>query len=157
MGGVYGHLDEFNHDESPHWHLLDDPMHGGIQKVVRDLNRTYRNESALHARDAEPGGFEWLVGDDGANSVFAFARHDAHGRIAVAVCNFTPVPREGYRLGLPRAGRWIEALNTDAGVYGGSNMGNGGMIYAEEAASHGKPFSAALTLPPLATLVLIAE
>jgi 1,4-alpha-glucan branching enzyme len=157
MGGEFGQFAEFNHDESPHWHLLDDPMHGGVQKVVRDLNRIYQNETALHSRDTEPGGFEWLVGDDSGNSVFAYARYDAHGRIAVAICNFTPVPREHYRLGLPRGGRWIEALNTDAGVYGGSNVGNSGMIYAEEVQAHGKHHSASLTLPPLATIVLIAE
>ncbi|CAM2143331.1 1,4-alpha-glucan branching enzyme [Pararobbsia alpina] len=157
MGGEFGQFAEFNHDESPHWHLLDDPMHGGIQKVVRDLNRLYHNETALHSRDADPGGFEWLIGDDSGNSVLAYARYDAQGRIAVAICNMTPVPREHYRIGLPRGGRWIEALNTDAGVYGGSNMGNSGMIYTENIPEHGKPDSAALTLPPLATLILIAE
>jgi 1,4-alpha-glucan branching enzyme len=107
--------------------------------------------------DSEPGGFEWLVGDDSGNSVFAFRRVDGAGREVVAISNFTPVPRLGYRIGMPRAGRWSEVFNSDASLYGGSNLGNGGLIHTEEVTSHGKPQSASLVLPPLATLILRAD
>jgi 1,4-alpha-glucan branching enzyme len=157
MGGEFGQMAEFDHDGSPHWHLLDDPLHHGAQKLVRDLNHLYCDEPALYTLDCEPGGFEWLIGDDSDNSVFAYRRVDGTGRELVVVCNFTPVPRLGYRLGMPLAGRWSEVLNTDAGVYGGSNVGNAGLIYTEEIASHGKPHSASLILPPLSTIVLRAD
>jgi len=157
MGGEFGQIAEFNHDASPHWHLLDDAHHHGVQLLVRDLNRLYSHEPALHLLDSEPGGFDWLVGDDSANSVFAYRRTDGAGRELVVVCNMTPVPRVGYRVGMPREGRWSEVLNTDAGVYGGSNMGNGGLIHTEAIQSHGWPHSASLTLPPLATIVLRAD
>ena len=157
MGGEFAQMAEFDHDKSPHWHLLDDPLHHGVQKLVRDLNRLYAEEPALHALDSDPAGFGWLVGDDADNSVFAFRRTDGQGREVIAISNFTPVPRIGYRLGMPRAGRWVEVLNTDAGFYGGSNVGNGGLIHTEDIASHGRPQSAALILPPLATIVLRAD
>ncbi|WP_206958400.1 1,4-alpha-glucan branching protein GlgB [Trinickia acidisoli] len=156
MGGEFAQYAEFDHDASPHWHLLDEPLHHGVQTLVRDLNRLYAADPALHALDAEPGGFEWLVGDDNANSVFAYRRCDGAGREITVVCNFTPVPRHGYRIGMQRPGWWSEVLNTDAAVYGGSNLGNGGGVVTEEVASHGKPQSAVLTLPPLATIVLRA-
>jgi 1,4-alpha-glucan branching enzyme len=154
MGGEFGQVAEFNHDESPHWHLLDDSLHGGLQKLVRDLNQLYVHEPALHKLDSDSRGFEWIVGDDNGNSVYAFRRTDAEGRDLVVVCNMTPVPRSGYRIGLPRRGRWSEVLNSDASVYGGSNMGNGGVIHADDYPSHGMQQSAALSLPPLATIVL---
>jgi 1,4-alpha-glucan branching enzyme len=157
MGGELAQYAEFNHDASPHWHLLDEPMHHGVQTLVRDLNRLYAAEPALHALDAEPGGFEWLVGDDSGNSVFAYRRCDGAGREVAIVCNFTPVPRHGYRIGMQRAGWWAEVLNTDAAVYGGSNVGNNGGVVTEQVPSHGKPQSVVLTLPPLATIVLRAE
>jgi 1,4-alpha-glucan branching enzyme len=152
MGGEFAQLAEFDHDSTPQWNLLDDPLHHGVQKLVSDLNRVYAAEPALYTLDAEPGGFEWLVADDAENSVFAWRRVDGAGREMVAVCNFTPVPRQGYRIGLPQPGQWDEVLNTDAAVYGGSNMGNGGLIVTEPVPSHGKPQSAALVLPPLGTL-----
>ncbi|MEQ5844007.1 1,4-alpha-glucan branching protein GlgB [Paraburkholderia acidicola] len=157
MGGEFAQMAEFDHDTSPHWHLLDDPLHHGVQKLVRDLNRLYAEEPALHALDSDPAGFGWLVGDDADNSVFAFRRTDGQGREVIAISNFTPVPRIGYRLGMPRAGRWAEVLNTDASFYGGSNVGNGGVIHTEDITSHGRPQSAALILPPLATIVLRAD
>jgi 1,4-alpha-glucan branching enzyme len=157
MGGEFGQLAEFDHDGSPHWHLLDDPLHHGVQTLVRDLNRMVAAEPALYALDSDPAGFEWLIGDDAANSVFAYRRTDGGGRELAVVCNLTPVPRSGYRIGLPRAGRWSEILNTDASVYGGSNLGNGGLIRTEAVVSHGRPQSAALMLPPLATIVLRAD
>ena len=108
---------------------------------------------------AFPGGATYrpIIGDDTGNSVFAWRRVDGAGRELITVCNFTPVPRHGYRVGFPRAGRWVEVLNTDAGVYGGSNVGNGGVIYTDEVAAHGRPQSAALVLPPLGTVVLRAD
>ncbi|MFP6561022.1 1,4-alpha-glucan branching protein GlgB [Paraburkholderia sp. B3] len=155
MGGEFGQMAEFDHDGTPHWHLLDDPLHRGTQTLVRDLNLLYASEPALHTLDAEPGGFEWLVSDDAENSVLAWRRVDGTGREMVAVCNFTPVPRHGYRIGMPQPGQWDEVLNTDAAVYGGSNMGNGGQIATEPVASHGRPQSAALVLPPLGTLYFL--
>ena len=152
MGGEFGQPAEFNHDATPQWELLDDPMHHGLQKLVRDLNHLYAAEPALYALDSEPAGFEWLVSDDADNSVLAWRRVDGTGREIVAVCNFTPVPREGYRIGMPQPGQWDEVLNTDAHVYGGSNVGNGGQISTEPVASHGKPQSAALVVPPLGTV-----
>jgi len=125
-----------------------------VQTLVRDLNRLYANEPALYTLDSEPGGFEWLVSDDNENSVLAWRRVDGSGREIVVICNFTPVPRHGYRIGMPQPGQWEEALNTDAEVYGGSNIGNGGLVNTESVASHGKPQSAALVLPPLGTLIL---
>ncbi|RKP47645.1 1,4-alpha-glucan branching protein GlgB [Trinickia fusca] len=157
MGGEFAQWAEFDHDASPQWHLLDDALHQGVQLLVRDLNRLYTHERALHVLDAEPGGFEWLVGDDDDNSVFAYRRCDGSGRELAVVCNFTPVPRHGYRIGVQRPGRWEEIMNTDASVYGGSNAGNAGRVVTDPIASHGKPQSLLLTLPPLATIVLRAQ
>jgi 1,4-alpha-glucan branching enzyme len=122
---------------------------------VRDLNRTYRSERALHARDTEVAGFRWIVGNDEAQSIFAFLRLGDDGDPPVlAVVNMTPIARHGYRIGVPAGGLWREILNTDAAVYGGSNLGNAGMVVADEVGSHGEPASLVLTLPPLATLYL---
>jgi 1,4-alpha-glucan branching enzyme len=154
MGGEFAQEREWNHDYSLDWHLLDDPMHRSMQSLVRDLNRLYREMPALHARDVEPGGFEWLNATDSDNSVYAFLRHGGSDDAPVlVVCNFTPVVRENYRLGLPLAGRWVERLNTDAGLYGGSNIGNSGAIWAEQTPWNGRSASVALTLPPLSTTV----
>ena len=140
------------------WHLLEQPEHKGVQTLVRDLNNAYRSHPALHARDCEADGFEWLVVDDKENSVFAWARHSGEGHPIVAVVsNFTPVPRHGYVLPLPAAGRWREIINTDAGLYGGSGMGNLGGIMSEPQPSHGKPAHAKVTLPPLATLYFMHD
>ncbi len=158
MGGEFGQEREWNHDESLDWHLLEDPFHKGLQSLVRDLNRIYRSTPALHERDCEAKGFEWLVADDRDNSVIAWARWgDKEDALAVVVSNFTPIPREAYRIGVPLPGFYREALNTDADIYGGSNVGNLGGVAAESTPSHGKPCSVTLTLPPLATLVLVLE
>jgi 1,4-alpha-glucan branching enzyme len=120
---------------------------------VRDLNGLYSSHPALHARDCEPEGFEWLIADDAENSVFAWARHTGEGGpIIVVVSNFTPVLREGYRLPLPKSGNWREVLNSDAALYWGSGKGNGGQVEAHQGSYNGKPASALVTLPPLATL-----
>lgn len=153
MGGEFGQYVEWNHDAAPHWHLLEDPFHAGLQRLVADLNRIYSAEPALHASDSDPAGFQWLIGDDAKNSVFAFVRKSGDASV-VAISNMTPIPREGYRVGLPHGGRWREILNTDAGVYHGSNLGNGGALEAQDWPMHGQSHSAALTLPPLSTLIL---
>jgi 1,4-alpha-glucan branching enzyme len=125
--------------------------------LVRDLNRLYRALPALHARDAGADGFRWVVGDDRAQSVFAFLRQAPGAAPVLAVANLTPVPRHDYRLGLPRGGTWREVLNSNADAYGGSGMGNGGLVPAEARASHGFDVSVRLTLPPLAILLLCPE
>ncbi|TKW75057.1 MAG: 1,4-alpha-glucan branching protein GlgB [Staphylococcus hominis] len=155
MGCELGQPTEWNHDAELSWDLLGQPEHAAVQRLVRDLNRLYAAEPALHVRDADPGGFAWLVGDDAANSVFAFARF-GHGDQApvVVLINMTPEPRHDYELGLPRAGRWEEVLNSDAAAYGGANIGNGGSVRAEADGRHGQPASAVVTFPPLATVVL---
>ncbi|MFC6791905.1 1,4-alpha-glucan branching protein GlgB [Methylobacterium komagatae] len=157
MGGEFGQEREWNHDASLDWHLLDDPLHRGVKDVVRDLNRLYVSSPALHSRDAEAAGFQWLVADDSDNSVIAWARKGMGGEIAVVVSNFTPVPREGYRIGVPAGGFYREAFNSDAAQYGGSNVGNGGGRDAEAQASHGQQHSLSLTIPPLATVILLRE
>ncbi len=158
MGQEMAPWTEWSEARSLDWHLLDHTPHKGVQSLVRDLNHSYRNIPALHARDCEPEGFEWLVADDHENSVFAWARHSGEGGTIVAVVtNFTPVPRENYTLPLPAAGLWREILNSDASVYGGSGMGNMGGVTARAEPSHGKPAQATVTLPPLATLYFAFE
>jgi 1,4-alpha-glucan branching enzyme len=157
MGGEIAQWREWNHDTGLDWFLLDDPCHAGVQALVRDLNLAYRGLPALHRKDASVDGFRWVVLDDSEHSVFAFLRFGDHGDAPVlVVCNFTPVPRSSYRVGVPCAGDWREHLNTDATIYGGSNMGNGGWVAADQQGSHGLPASLSLTLPPLATIVLQA-
>jgi 1,4-alpha-glucan branching enzyme len=155
MGSEFAQENEWNHDVSLDWHLTEDANHRGVQSVVRDLNRLYRDTPALHERDCEAAGFQWLVSDDRDNSVIAWARrgNDA-GSLVIVISNFTPVPRHGYRFGVPLPGFYREALNTDAGHYGGSNMGNAGGARADNIPSHGQEQSLALTLPPLSTLIL---
>jgi 1,4-alpha-glucan branching enzyme len=158
MGGELAQRREWNHDGQLDWEALHNPLHLGVQRTVRDLNRLYCGVPALHLADCESAGFRWLVGDDRANSVYAFYRCGyGDAPPVVVVCNFTPVPRHGYRVGAPRAGRWREVFNSDAGLYGGSNLGNAGLVQAGSAPSHGQPFSLELTLPPLATIYLMAE
>jgi 1,4-alpha-glucan branching enzyme len=155
MGGEFGQEREWNHDQSLDWHLLDDPAHAGLKRLVGDLNAAYRARSALHERDCEATGFRWIVADDSANSVLAFCRFGGEGAPPViVVSNFTPLPRAGYRVGAPCGGFWAEIVNTDAGIYGGANVGNLGGVEAEDAPSHDLPHSLVLTLPPLATIML---
>lgn len=156
MGGEIGQLAEWNHDGELDWGALDHPLHAGLQRLVRDLNRAYRDSPALHETDCEPSGFAWVIGDDRRNSVFAFLR--THGAQALlVVSNMTPVPRHDYRVGVPRGGVWRERINTDAAEYGGSGMGNAGRVHALPVPAHGQPQSLSLTLPPLSTLLLEAE
>ena len=152
MGGEIAQWDEWNHAHSLDWHLLADPFHRGLQSLLRDLNRAYRDLPALHEGDCEPRGFEWIEPGDADNSVFAFIRRGA-GRQAVVVSNFTPMVRRGYRIGVPGPGRYIERLNTDSAFYGGSDLGNAGEVWATASHSHGRAHAIELTLPPLATLI----
>src|SRR5580658_9229325 len=153
MGGELAQEREWNHDAQLDWPALEDPFHRGVPRLIGDLNRAYVGESALHALDCDSTGFHWIIGDDRVNSIYAFYRCGYEGTPPViAVCNFTPVPRLKYRIGAPRRGRWRELINTDAAVYGGSNLGNGGSLIAIDRRSHAQPFSIELTVPPLATL-----
>ena len=154
MGGEFAQEREWSHERALDWHLLDTSLHAGMQRLVRDLNTLYLELPALHAQDCEAGGFEWVEADDAAHSVYAFLRHGGGGHCLV-VCNFTPVPREAYRLGVPASGFYRERLNTDSALYGGSNAGNVGGVKAQAVASHGRAHSVLLHLPPLSTLVLI--
>ncbi|MDE1166585.1 MAG: 1,4-alpha-glucan branching protein GlgB [Pseudomonas sp.] len=154
MGCEFGQWREWNHDTELDWYLLKYGEHLGVQKLVGDLNRLYREEPALHQQDCLPQGFQWLIGDDAVNSVFAWLRWSRDGEPLLVVANFTPVPREGYRIGVPFAERWEEVLNSDAESYAGSNYGNGGGVATEQLPSHGQPLSLSLNLPPLAVLIL---
>jgi 1,4-alpha-glucan branching enzyme len=157
MGGEFGQGREWNHDASLDWHLLDVDRHAGVRNWVRDLNRFYRDEPAMHELDVEPGGFEWVDCNDAENSVLSLLRKGRDGRLVLAVFNFTPVARSGYRLGVPRAGRWTERLNSDAPAYGGAGLGNLGGVEAEPAPAHGRPSSLALTLPGLSAVFFTSE
>ena len=154
MGGEIAQWREWNHDASLDWDLLDSPRHGGMQRLIGDLNRLYAAEPALHATDSDPQGFEWAGADDAEHSVFKFFRKDAGGGRILVVSNMTPVPRTDYRIDVPVAGTWRELLNTDAERYGGANLGNGGGVETEP--GHGAGPSLKLVIPPLATLVLKA-
>jgi len=156
MGCEIAQPREWNHDASLDWPALDDPMHRGMQHLVRDLNAAYAELPALYRHDYDPSGFQWIIGDDAGNSVLAFLRRDGD-KTVLAVCNFTPVPRYDYRIGVPQAGFWRERLNTDADVYGGSGVGNAGGRHSEAIPAHGHGQSVSLILPPLATLILTVE
>jgi 1,4-alpha-glucan branching enzyme len=151
MGQEFAQRAEWNEARALDWYLLDYGSHEGVRRLVRDLNRLYRTRPALHARDCEPDGFGWLIVDDKQNSVFAWVRGAPGARPVAVICNFTPVPRSGYRVPLPHAGRWREVLNTDAHDYGGSGMGNNGMV---SATAEGEGASALVTLPPLSTIMM---
>ncbi|MCX8059675.1 MAG: alpha amylase C-terminal domain-containing protein, partial [Aquificaceae bacterium] len=153
MGGEFAQWREWNHEESLDWHLLEYPAHRGVQRRVKDLNRLYREERALHELDCEPEGFEWVDFGDWEKSIISYLRKSSQGEHVLVVCNFTPVPRFSYRVGVPLEGFWRELLNTDAEVYGGSNLGNLGGVRAQSVPFHGRPFSLSLTLPPLAVVV----
>lgn len=155
MGGEFAQLREWNYETSLDWHLLNDPRHAGVATLVRDLNRFYREHPELWEADTEPAGFEWIVVHDSEQSVAAFARFDrTRMRHVVCVLNATPVVRYNYRMGVPAAGYYREAINTDGAAYGGSNVGNYGGVTSRPVPSHGFPYSIELTLPPLAVLIL---
>jgi 1,4-alpha-glucan branching enzyme len=156
MGGEFGQEREWNHDRSLDWHLLDAPLPAGLCRWAGDLNGLYRSRRALHALDCDPAGFEWVDLHDAEQSVLSFLRKGPSGETVLVALNFTPVPREDYRLGVPVGGTWREVANSDAEEYGGSGVGNLGAVDAEEVESHGRPFSLSLTLPPLGVVMLEA-
>jgi 1,4-alpha-glucan branching enzyme len=158
MGGEFAQNEEWNHERSLDWHLLEQEEHAGVQALVRELNRVYRDTPALWEVDFSHEGFRWLEANDAQGNVLAFARLPRDGdRPLVCVCNLSPVPRREFRVGMPRPGRWVEALNTDSAYYGGSDVGNLGGIDAEGVPWHDQPYSAELTLPPLGVLWLVPE
>jgi len=155
MGGEFAQWNEWNHDASLDWHLLNDPDHRGVQTLMRDLNRTYRDEPALWEADVEPRGFQWIDANNSEGNIIAFMRiGPSSGRRVICVCNFSPVVRHGYKLGVPARGYYREMINTDSALYGGSNVGNAGGVLAKDSASHAQPCSISITLPPLAVLWL---
>lgn len=155
MGGEFGQLNEWNHDQSLDWHLLDETVHAGLQRWVRDLNFAYQNEKSLHDQDANGAGFEWIDCNDTDQNVVSFLRKSSSENDPVlVVCNFSPVARPQYRLGVPASGAWQEILNSDALPYGGSGQGNCGAVEASSQSWHGRPASVSLILPPLSCVVL---
>jgi 1,4-alpha-glucan branching enzyme len=153
MGSEFGQEREWNYLTSLDWHLLDDPLHKGAQVLVRDLNHLYRSRPDLHAKDCESDGFEWIDAADTEQSVVSFLRKGGDpGAVTIIVCNLTPVIRENYRIGVPLAGEYREALNTDAARYGGSGVSSAALLVAEPTPWHGRPFSINLRLPPLAAV-----
>jgi 1,4-alpha-glucan branching enzyme len=158
MGGEFAQWQEWNFAKSLEWDALSAPNHQGVRKLVQDLNRIVQTEPALYEDDFEWTGFTWIDASDTENSVLSFLRNARRSRdFAVVVCNFTPVPRRQYRIGVPRPGYYRELINTDATEYWGSGVGNNGGVPAADFPWHGHPYSLVLTLPPLATLILKVE
>ncbi len=156
MGCEFAQGMEWNHNNEIDWYAAQQPPHKGVQRLVRDLNTLYRGTPALHVKDCDGSGFQWIEANAADESVYAWIRRGNDGDpMAVVICNFTPIERRDWRCGLPAGGRWNEALNTDAGVYGGGDRGNMGGVDASDAGHHGQPFSAAVTLPPLSTVILL--
>ena len=156
MGGEIGQEKEWNHDTALQWELLDHEPHTGIQRLVADVNKAYKDTPALWQMDYSPEGFSWIDANDADNNVLSFYRRDEQGRHLVCVCNLSPIPRHGFRVGLPAKESYVEILNTDAEIYGGTNEGNMGIVRAEDVPWHGVDHSALITLPPLAVVWLYA-
>jgi 1,4-alpha-glucan branching enzyme len=158
MGGEFAQQREWNHDIGLDWQLLGEPLHEGVRRLVSDLNHLYRSTPALHRLDCEPEGFHWIDVANAAESIVSYLRRgrDPH-EIAIIVCNFTPIPRQNYRIGVPQPGRYRERINTDAVDYGGSGIGNAGEVYADPEPMHGHPHSIRLSLPPLGALVFTPD
>jgi 1,4-alpha-glucan branching enzyme len=162
MGGEIGQWREWNHDWQLDWEVLGDPRHAGLQRWVRDLNRAYHEHAPLWEDDYEPSGFSWIDCNDHEQSTIALMRkanrptgqQANRTEVLIAVVNFTPIVRNGYRIGVPNNGDYVEVLNSDADVYGGSNVGNQGRVAAEARPSHGYEFSLSLSVPPLGFLLL---
>jgi 1,4-alpha-glucan branching enzyme len=155
MGCEFGQKREWQHDGSLEWDVLQYPLHSGVQRWVRDLNRYYRETPALFEQDFSQDGFEWVDCNDADSSVLSFLRKDlTRGTMVLVICNFTPIGRQNYRVGVPRGGAWRECLNSDAADYGGSGQGNQGAVLADDLSTHGRAHSLTLTLPPLGVLFL---
>jgi 1,4-alpha-glucan branching enzyme len=159
MGGELAQRAEWNHDTSLDWHLLGmGPRHAGVQRLVRDLNHLYRRTPALWELDSAPEGFQWMDCDDAEQSVVSFCRFSRERRsLVLCAVNLTPMPREGYRIGVPRPGFYREVLNTDSRFYGGSDLGNDGGVASAPMPWHGQPHSVVLRLPPLASVWLVPD
>jgi 1,4-alpha-glucan branching enzyme len=158
MGDEFGPWNEWNHDASLDWHLLDEPLHAGLKRWVRDLNTLYRGAPELHELDTSPDGFAWIDANNADQSVLSFVRKGhSTGDLILFVANFTPIPRHNYRVGVPRPGHWKEVLNSDAPLYGGSGQGNGGGASTTPVHAHGHDQSLNLTLPPLAVVALRSQ
>ncbi|HWJ87936.1 MAG TPA: 1,4-alpha-glucan branching protein GlgB [Pelagibacterium sp.] len=157
MGQEFAQRSEWSEAQALDWFVLDEPAHEGVRRLVSDLNVVYRDLPALHARDCEPEGFEWIIANDQVNSVFAWVRKAPGVPPVVVIANFTPTPHDTYRLPMPAAGRWIERINTDALWYSGTNMGNQGVVVATQGNEFGYPATAEIVLPPLSTLILQFE
>jgi len=157
MGCEFAQVAEWGHEQALEWEHAARPAPTGVQRWITDLNRAYRAERALHERDFSASGFEWIDHSDAHASVLAFLRKSAGGAVVAVVCNFTPVVRHNYRVGVPVGGAWQELLNSDSEIYGGSGQGNLGRVEASDTHSHGRPFSIELVLPPLGVLVLKPE
>jgi 1,4-alpha-glucan branching enzyme len=158
MGGEFGQENEWNHDRSLDWHLLNHPLHGGVQRWVRDLNTAYRGATALHQLDCDAAGFEWVDANDSEQSVLSYLRKGrSEGDVLLVVLNFTPIPRHNYRVGVSRGGTWHEMLNSDAPLYGGSGQGNLGGVHAAPVPWHGRDYLLNITVPPLGLVVFKPE
>jgi 1,4-alpha-glucan branching enzyme len=158
MGDDFGQPSEWNHDGSVDWHALENPLHSGLLRWVRDLNTFYKGQPSLYEMDFEASGFEWVDCSDFERSVISFLRRAKNpADVSLFICNFTPVPRYDYRVGAPVNGYWREALNSDAVPYGGSGQGNMGGVEAAPLPMHGRPFSLSLAIPPLGVLILRPE
>ena len=158
MGQEFAQAAEWNHNQSLDWSCLGDERHEGMQRLVRDLNTVYREQPALHVKDCDPDGFQWIESNDSDASTYAWIRRGAENdRPVVVISNFTPVERTDWTCGLPHGGRWVERLNTDASIYGGGDRGNMGAVHAIEEGWHGQPASAKVTVPPLSTVILTYE
>jgi 1,4-alpha-glucan branching enzyme len=163
MGGEFGQGDEWSEQTGVQWHLLEYPVHAGVQQLVMDLNQVYLERPALWQQDSSPDGFEWIDAGDRSGNVLSFLRYGTgasdgtRGSVLACVCNFSAMPHHDYRVGLPSAGTWAELINTDAEAYGGSGLGNYGAVEATGEPWHGQPASAVLTIPPLAVLWLAPE
>ena len=157
MGGEFGQWDEWNHNDSLDWHLMQFEPHSGIAKLFIDLNTFYQNESALYEHDFSHEGFEWIDNSDHNNSVLCFLRRNSKNELILIACNFTPTPRHEYRVGVPYAGVWKESINTDSTIYGGSGIGNADKAETADMPWHFRPYSISITLPPLSVLYLVHE
>ena len=157
QGGEFGQINEWNHDQSIDWHLSDLPAHQGIQNTVKALNKLYKEEPALHRKQFDYDGFEWIEGNDQANTVISFLRKgETAKQQIIVILNLTPIPRENYRIGVPLPGVWKVIFNSDQGVYGGSDYPISGAVMTEEINWQGKAFSISINLPPLSAVLLKA-
>jgi 1,4-alpha-glucan branching enzyme len=157
MGCELADFQEWSESRGLDWGLLDDPQHAGVHRLMADLNAVYKATPALWTQDTTPAGFRWLSAEDSANNTFSFLRIAPNGEQVACVVNFSALPHENYRIGLPKAGTWLEIVNTDAELYGGSGVGNLGRVTTEHQQWHGQPVSVALRVPPLGALWLKPE